>query len=247
MQVLILAAVIVLLIGFYIVLYNRLRRLFVKVKEGSAGIDVALEKRYDMLSEELEVVKGFLEHEYRIYTEVTAARTRESLEEAAFQEKKELSREAVRTISETITEQQKQMQEIKRQLDLQQDWGGADAGDGMETGDGRLAEHQMSLDRKLSLLTSIQQGLTGVTSSINALAEQYPVLYSHVSMEHFQRDIFDAEEHLQAARRLYNANVSLYNQKITTFPYLVVAKLHGMKEASFYEVEEKKKIFQVKF
>lgn len=50
MEILILAAaVIVVLIVFYIKAYNRLRRLSVKVEEGSAGIDVALEKRYDLL------------------------------------------------------------------------------------------------------------------------------------------------------------------------------------------------------
>ena len=46
MEILILAAaVIVVLIVFYIKAYNRLRRLSVKVEEGRAGIDVALEKR----------------------------------------------------------------------------------------------------------------------------------------------------------------------------------------------------------
>ena len=82
-------------------------------------------------------------------------------------------------------------------------------------GDDGLIGHQVSLDRKLGLLTSAQQGLTGVSSAINALAEQYPTLYSYASMQHFQQDIFDAEEHLQAARRLYNSNVSLYNQHIS--------------------------------
>lgn len=114
-------------------------------------------------------------------------------------------------------------------------------------GDDGLIGHQVSLDRKLGLLASAQQGLTGVNSAINALAEQYPTLYSYASMQHFQQDIFDAEEHLQAARRLYNSNVSLYNQRINTFPYLLLAKLHGMKEAKFYTVEEKKKNFKVQF
>ena len=72
----------------------------------------------------------------------------------------------------------------------------------------------------MGLLSSIQQSLGGVGTAVNALAEQYPVLYSSVSMEHFQRSIGDVEEHLQAARRLYNANVSLYNQTIASFPWL---------------------------
>ena len=49
-------ALVLCVIVFYISAYNKLRRLSVKVEEGSAGIDVALEKRYDMLSEEIEAV-----------------------------------------------------------------------------------------------------------------------------------------------------------------------------------------------
>ena len=139
------------------------------------------------------------------------------------------------------------METIRHQLEQQR---GQHNSLGAETpgmGDDGLIGHQVSLDRKLDLLTSAQQGLTGVNSAINALAEQYPTLYSYASMQHFQQDIFDAEEHLQAARRLYNSNVSLYNQRLHTFPYLLLAKLHGMKEAKFYAVEEKKKDFQVQF
>ena len=50
-------------------------------------------------------------------------------------------------------------------------------------GDDGLIGHQVSLDRKLGLLASAQQGLTGVNSAINALAEQYPTLYSYASMQ----------------------------------------------------------------
>lgn len=247
MQILIIvAAVVVALAAWYVSLYNRLRRLSVKVQEGSSGIDVALEKRYDMLSEELEAVKKFLQHEYDVYTGITAVRTGKELEEAAFEEKKGLSKEAAQTIQKTISEQQLQMQEIKKQMEQRRVQNGPDEDGGVSSGDS-LSAQQMSLNQKLGLLTSVQQGLSGVSSSINALAEQYPVLFSIRSMEHFQRDIFDAEEHLQAARRLYNANVSLYNQRIEMFPYLIVARLHGMKKADFYEVEEKKKTFEVKF
>lgn len=216
MGILISVITITLLVLCYVRMYNRLKRLSVKVQEGSAGIDVALEKRYDMLSEEIEAVKKYLAHEYQIYTEVTSTRAGKKLNESIFQEKKQLSEEAVKAISETITEQQKQMETIRQQLEQQR---GQDNSLGAETpgmgGDG-LIGHQVSLDRKLGLLASAQQGLTGVNSAINALAEQYPTLYSYASMQHFQQDIFDAEEHLQAARRLYNSNVSLYNQRINT-------------------------------
>lgn len=139
------------------------------------------------------------------------------------------------------------METIRQQLDQQRGQDYSLEAETPGTGDDRLIGHQVSLDRKIGLLTSVQQGLTGVNSAINALAEQYPTLYSYASMQHFQQDIFDAEEHLQAARRLYNSNVSLYNQRLRTFPYLLLAKLHGMKEAKFYAVDEKKKDFKVQF
>ena len=58
MGILISVITITLLVLCYVRMYNRLKRLSVKVQEGSAGIDVALEKRYDMLSEEIEAVKS---------------------------------------------------------------------------------------------------------------------------------------------------------------------------------------------
>ena len=109
------------------------------------------------------------------------------------------------------------------------------------------AGRKLSAGEKIGLLSSIQQSLGGVGTAVNALAEQYPVLYSSVSMEHFQRSISDVEEHLQAARRLYNANVSLYNQTIASFPWLVVARIHGMEKAEFYEIDDKKREFKVNF
>ena len=44
-----------------------------------------------------------------------------------------------------------------------------------------------------------------------------------------------------------NANVSLYNQTIASFPWLVVARIHGMEKAEFYEIDDKKREFKVNF
>lgn len=110
-----------------------------------------------------------------------------------------------------------------------------------------VAEQKMNINQKIGMLASIQQGLGGVGTAIDALSEQYPVLYSYVSMDYFQKSTFDAVEHLQAARRLYNSNVSLYNQKLVMFPYSIIAGIHGMSKADFYQVEENKKEYKVNF
>lgn len=249
MPILIGLGVLIVLVVGYIALYNQLRRLEVKVEEGSSGIDVALEKRYDMLSEQMEAVKKFLNHEKEVYLSVTAVRSGTDLEKAMLEEKTALSKEAIQTIDETIQAQQEQMERLKKQLQKQHPSkkqkqkreGQAEAYEMAQ------AEQKMNVNQKINLLASVQQGLSGVGSAIDALSEQYPVLYSYVSMDRFQKAIFDVEEHLQAARRLYNSNVSLYNQKIVMFPYSILAGIHGMKKADFYESEEKKKTYQVNF
>lgn len=242
-------ALVLCIIVFYISAYNKLRRLSVKVEEGSAGIDVALEKRYDMLSEEIEAVKKFLQHEYDTYLAVISVRAGKELEEETLQQKKMLSEEALKTIDDTIKAQQEQMDRIKKQMEKHhgskknENKNQANA----EAYENSVAEQKMNINQKIGMLASIQQGLGGVGTAIDALSEQYPVLYSYVSMDYFQKSIFDAVEHLQVARRLYNSNVSLYNQKLVMFPYSIIAGIHGMSKADFYQVEENKKEYKVNF
>ena len=61
------AAVIVLvfiiIVAWYISTMNWFRRTKVKVDEANSGIDVALTKRYDLLTKALAAVKGYAKHE----------------------------------------------------------------------------------------------------------------------------------------------------------------------------------------
>lgn len=76
---------------------------------------------------------------------------------------------------------------------------------------------------------------------INVVAENYPELKSSENYKTLQQSITDVEEHLQAARRLYNSNVSLYNQLLVSFPTSSIAKNKGMTKKDFFEVDEVKK------
>jgi LemA protein len=76
---------------------------------------------------------------------------------------------------------------------------------------------------------------------INALAENYPELKASANYNTLQKAIADVEEHLQASRRLYNANVSRFNQKIATFPTSVVAGAKGLSKQEFFSAEEHKR------
>ena len=51
----------------------------------------------------------------------------------------------------------------------------------------------------------------------------------------------DTEEHLQAARRAYNSNVTIFNTKVVTFPSSIVAGNMGLSKRDYFEAETSKR------
>ena len=273
------------IIGF-VLAYNRLQRLSVKVDEAASGIDVALEKRWDLLNELLAAVKKYLTHEYETLTGVTALRSGTEAEAQRLKQQAEVSAETVRSIDQEIERQSQSMEKIRGQLEAERGRGnsfrsrwearsqsrsqassqssgqasGQSSGQasGQSSSQARSQMAQSGLRRadrsrtaavsqKIEALASLHRDLNSVTAGIDALYEQYPLLNSWISLDQYQRGAFQAEEHLQAARRLYNANVSLYNQTIRTIPWAIVASLCHMEAAGFYEADENKRNFEANF
>jgi LemA protein len=56
--------------------YNRFVRLVMRAKEAWADIDVQLKRRYDLIPNLVETVKGYATHEKTAFENVTAARAR---------------------------------------------------------------------------------------------------------------------------------------------------------------------------
>ncbi len=79
-----------------------------------------------------------------------------------------------------------------------------------------------------------------VQSDINVVVENYPDLKAEKVFTNLQRSIADVEEHLQASRRMFNANVSRLNSRIVTFPVSIVAAKINMQKYPFFEAEPAK-------
>lgn len=167
----IIVLILVIIIVWYISTCNRLKRAIVKIDEADSGIDVALTKRYDVLTKMLDVAKGYAKHEKETLGEVIKLRK------------------------------------------------------GMSIAEKQEANNKM----------------TDTLGKINVLAEAYPELKSSENFKALQLSIADVEEHLQAARRLYNANISSYNQDIVAFPTSIVAGMKGFTKKEFFEAEDAKK------
>ncbi len=156
---------------------NWFKRAKVKVDEANSGIDVALTKRYDLLTKLLASVKGYAKHEYETLSQVIAMRSGNNIKDLSLEEKSALN----------------------------------------------------------SQLSQVQKG-------INIVMEQYPQLKADTQFTNLQNQTADCEEQLQAARRVYNSNVSGFNQKRVSFPSSMVANAIGFRQdLEFFKAEEEKR------
>ena len=65
---------IVLVLVYFVAIYNRLVRLRALVKEGFSGITVQLRRRADLIPNLVETVQGYAAHEREVFEEVSRAR-----------------------------------------------------------------------------------------------------------------------------------------------------------------------------
>lgn len=169
MPALILILIVVLIIAVWCIsTVNGFKKKEIRVSESLSGVEVALTKRYDMLTKMLDTAKGYAAHESELF-------------------------------AQTI--------EMRR---------------GMSVGE----------------LNSAQKQMDALSGKLFAVAENYPELRSAEIFAELQRGIRDAEEHLQAARRVYNVNVTAYNTAISMFPAKLLAG--GRTEKEFFTAEEYK-------
>jgi len=82
--------------------------------------------------------------------------------------------------------------------------------------------------------------MDAAAQQLSVVAEAYPELRSSENYKQLQEAIVEAEDHLQGARRVYNSNVSVFNQAIAQFPASMIA---GSRYTSqpFFAAEEQKK------
>ncbi len=171
----VIVALVLIVVFWFIGVMNQLRQLELKVQEAESGIDVALTKRFDMLTKMLQTTKGYAKHE-----------------------------------AETLEKVVK--------------WRGGIPKDA-------------TLKDKEEFFNQMNQ----VAQGINVVVEKYPDLKANTVFLELQTAVANTEEHLQAARRLYNANVTRINTIIVTFPQSIVANAIHMEKKPYFEAEEAKR------
>lgn len=101
----------------------------------------------------------------------------------------------------------------------------------------RQPKHADNIKDKENFANEVSRGL----AAINVVVEQYPDLKASQNIAKLQDATFEIEENLQAARRVYNSNVSFYNQRIVVFPNSIIANMGGFKKREFFEADPMKR------
>ena len=83
--------------------------------------------------------------------------------------------------------------------------------------------------------------LNNKCNSVLAIAENYPDLKANQNFLNLQKSLEKIESQLQAARRLYNSEVTLYNTAINSVPTNIIAGMFNFKEMELFQIEEYKK------
>lgn len=87
----------------------------------------------------------------------------------------------------------------------------------------------------------ISEELNNQINQIVAVAENYPELKASEQFLNLQRNLSKIESQLQAARRIYNNDVTKYNTKINIVPYNIIAMLFGFNEESLFQINDETK------
>jgi LemA protein len=84
-----------------------------------------------------------------------------------------------------------------------------------------------------------EQALAGQVGRLLAIAEAYPDLKAAGSFLELQQALVEIEDHIQQARRYYNAVVRDLNTRIELFPSNLVAGPMGFRKEEFFGLEDR--------
>ena len=79
--------------------------------------------------------------------------------------------------------------------------------------------------------------LNNQMNSLIAVAENYPELKANEQFITLEKSLVKIESQLQAARRLYNGEVTSINMSIESFPSNLIAKCFNIKKEELFELE----------
>jgi len=93
---------------------------------------------------------------------------------------------------------------------------------------------KMSNDEKVELDNKISQAMKSIMINV----ENYPDLKANENFMHLQRSLNEVEAQISAARRTYNAVITMYNNAIQVFPSNIMAGMMHLQTKQVFVIPE---------
>ena len=74
-------AIVAVVVGWFISTSNSVNRMIVKIDESKSDIEIQLKKRFDVLTQSMNIAKGFVKHENEIFNNLHSVKTKMSVDE----------------------------------------------------------------------------------------------------------------------------------------------------------------------
>ena len=101
----------------------------------------------------------------------------------------------------------------------------------------KITELRAEYDNNKNENLTLSAELNNRYNQLLAVVENYPELKANEGFLNLQKQLSKIESQLQAARRIYNSDVTQYNIKVQSFPSNIIAGIFGFKEANLFEIE----------
>lgn len=169
----ILAGVVLLPVLWLVAIYNRFNRLKQHLRESWSGIEVELQRRYDLVPNLVETVKGYAAHEQAVLSEVTHLRNQAAANHGAIKSQSE--------------------DELKLEAGIRKLYLVAEA-----YPDLKASTHFLSLQQELAItedrIAATRRFYNGNVRDLNQLCEQFPTNLVAAMFGFEKGDYFEAGE-----------------------------------------------------
>ena len=89
----------------------------------------------------------------------------------------------------------------------------------------------------ISEKAELDNQLSGALKTIMAVSENYPELKANQNFSELSEELRNTENKISFSRQFYNDTVTMYNQKLLTFPSNIIANMFNFKSHDLFKTD----------
>lgn len=202
--------------------YNGLVNKDEEVNKAWANVETAYQRRFDLIPQLVETVKGAAKHEKDTHTQIVNARAQSTQTNVNLSVDVNLD-----SLANVLNSQAQNVDSLMQIVQAQVD---------------------RSSQEAMQKYMQAQQALMAGSKQLIATAEAYPDLKANENFLDLQKQLEGTENRISASRKDYNSAVEKYNKSVRRFPASLISGMFGFEVREMFKADEgAEKAVKVKF